>query len=282
MPNYYKKSLVDGKEVKWVDETHQTAVSNTGKVYVLNKHDMLYERKINPNKVHGYCLAYCRINGKNTARYVHVLVAEAFISKKPFENAQVDHINGIKHDNRVENLQWVTPKENCQKYHRTRKSSGTTATKIRFGRCMEIEEVDKEGNVIEKYDSIKTAARKISLLENGDFSKANSIATMISFCIAGKSGSKTCHGRIFRIADPVIGKLRAKYSSSNLTPEEIELITKIKKHCAEINKENRDNRATGEAINEVTVTKYEPKMKVTIEMKVKTDSTGRIDISQIA
>jgi len=44
---------------------------------------------------------------------VHPLVAAAFIGPRP-NGMHVNHKNGVKTDNRVENLEYVTPQENCR------------------------------------------------------------------------------------------------------------------------------------------------------------------------
>ena len=52
-------------------------------------------------------------NGKRKKIAVHRLMGITFLERKSGKN-HINHKNGIKTDNRIENLEWCSPKENCQ------------------------------------------------------------------------------------------------------------------------------------------------------------------------
>lgn len=60
----------------------------------------------------GYMQFKISIDRKIIRKYVHVMVAEAFLVKRRPNQTEVNHKNGDKKDNIVENLEWVTRQEN--------------------------------------------------------------------------------------------------------------------------------------------------------------------------
>lgn len=106
--------------IKPIEDFEGYFISDDGKVYSnlgrgnrrIGKTVEMYE--ISPRLArNGYLRIYCRqtSTGKRKDLYIHRLVAKHFIPNLD-NKEQVNHKNCIRSDNRVENLEWCTSKEN--------------------------------------------------------------------------------------------------------------------------------------------------------------------------
>lgn len=97
-------------------------VSNYGEIFTTNKNKIRSNGRKDNRKgkllkpatdKDGYLRITLTNNGKRKSYYVHRLVARTFLDN--YDNKlQVNHKNGIKKDNRVENLEMVTLQENIK------------------------------------------------------------------------------------------------------------------------------------------------------------------------
>ena len=113
------------KDIPVAEGSYQ--VSNLGRIKSLNFKGGKNE-KIMTNSKHrdGYLKIAIYINNKPKTFQVHQLVAMAFLNHIPCgHKLVVNHINFNKTDNRVENLEIITSRKNCNKKHLKSKSKYT-------------------------------------------------------------------------------------------------------------------------------------------------------------
>lgn len=142
-------------------------VSNKGNV-VSHKRGGWYPLKVWDNG-HGYQ----QVGACAQPQYVHRMVAETWIDN-PNHYRDVNHINGDKTDNRVENLEWATRSQNIRHAYRTGLTKGRRTPIL----IVETDEV---------FESIRECARRIGCTPQN-----------ISNCLAGRQS--TCRGYHFEYA----------------------------------------------------------------------------------
>ena len=139
--------MIIWKDVVGYENKYQ--VSNNGEVRSLPRNGTKKEiiKKVQFLDKDGYCIVKLRNNNCPKMKKVHRLVAEAFILNE-YSNDVVDHINGVKNDNRVENLRWVTPRDN-----------------VKFGLCGKsfLKVIFTENGIEKTFDSVRSASKELGI-----------------------------------------------------------------------------------------------------------------------
>ena len=90
------------------DEIHE--VSNFGRLRTQKNSDEI--KIVSPSKIKGYPIINIKLQtGKRTTRYIHKLIAEAFLEKDNADQTYVIHKDFNKENNKLSNLKWVDRKE---------------------------------------------------------------------------------------------------------------------------------------------------------------------------
>lgn len=180
----------------------------------------------------GYLHVQLYKNGKSSTKLVHILVAQAFIPN-PENKPEVNHIDGNKNNNRVDNLEWSTKSEN----QRHAINIGLRQASPNIGKIGELSksskpvlQYDLQGNFVKKWSSYADAARYYGCSY-----------TSIGNCAHGRH--KTCQGYMWRPYDsgeipqtiPPVKRLTGG-RSGKYGPQ------KNKRHCKPINQFSLDGK----------------------------------------
>lgn len=122
------------------------------------------------NKRLGYLYVTLWKDKKLLGKRVHRLIAQTFL-ENPEEKPEVNHLDGVKINNNVENLEWSTEKENTIHYIknglRKYKISEEHRDKINksniLKRAKTVQQFDKENNLIAEFKSAGEAAKSINI-----------------------------------------------------------------------------------------------------------------------
>lgn len=119
------------------------------------------ERLLKPNDNHGYYHVGFIVNGKHVSPLVHRLVMYAFGEQRSYPEWEIDHINGDSHDNRFENLEYVSSSENTKRAYSLGLQSKITLSLVNKKRIATPEQIKyiknqfiKEGRSLEKRNNI--------------------------------------------------------------------------------------------------------------------------------
>lgn len=194
------------KDIKGYEGLYQ--ISNLGRLRSLDRyvrHKKIKSLRLLKGKIMsptisnstGYLVSTLYNKGKGKQVTIHRLVAETFIPN-PENKPEVNHINGIRDDDRVENFEWVNRSENQLHAYKILKRGYKLPNKEQ--RKKYLDEVSKEIIQYEMQIFIKEKARYKSIREAER--KTGIVRTSISKCCRKKQ--EKAGGYIWRFEDDEI------------------------------------------------------------------------------
>lgn len=183
---------VNSKQIEWRDVVgfSNYEVSNNGEVR--GKRFGIVRKPVDNGC--GYYVISLWSGNTQKRKKVHRLVAEAFLERAN-EMLVVNHKNGNKHDNRVENLEWITQKENLRHAFETGLKPITEKQREAAKKNMKqnaknfvrrVQSIDANGNV-EEFASVKDAANSVGVTP----------AAIVKSC----KGERKCKGKEWTYKD---------------------------------------------------------------------------------
>lgn len=167
---------------KTIEDYPNYQVSNLGNVKSLKYHRENKEKQLSLIKdKDGYLSVKLCKNGKIKKFLVHRLVAIHFLPN-PQNLPQINHINEVKTDNRVENLEWCTNEYNI--------NYGTRNSRMAKTQSRLILQFSKQNEYIKSWNSIKDAVETLNISKS-----------QIIYCCQNKENYKTAGGFKWKYAD---------------------------------------------------------------------------------